>query len=324
MLYSPSTGGLYACVESHPEDVIHLTLPLVAQLLGARDWKTSLEVSGSVPAEPFRVIVEDTQQTGGAFMLGSSFEMARVGGTGHREALTGRMTTDAAPPGEFAVAVNGVSMVRTGAGNAFGIGGYAQVNAEAAPEAEAVGAEFNTDVRRDVTRKVGLQVIDAATSTGTGTSHDAGVLVAAQPGGAGYSVGLKFGIANGFGVRPGGTLIYAQSTPVVLRAGLDLEALTGFSVAPILLRPNTKGIYWGSDKAGGAVVSETGSGGGDLVFGLGATSIRYGGLLAFQSTAQDTYVTVRTGSDGHQLFRRLVAGAPDSAGTGYRTLKVEN
>lgn len=323
MMYSPTTGNVYACSEEPPEDAVQLTMEMVLQMLGAQQWKTHLTFDGTTPAEPFRVIVIDRQEIGSAFMLGSSFEVARVGGSGHREALTGRITTDEAPSGEFNVAVTGVAMVRTGSGNAFGVNGYSMVLPSADPTTEAAGGELNTDVRRDVARKVGLQIIDAATSTGKGTVHDAGLLIAAQPGGIGYSVGVKFGIPGGFGIREGGTLIYAQSTDVSPRSGVDFSAVPYFGVAPILLRPNSQGVKFGADGAGGEMVSETDTGAGDIVFGNGVTAIRYGGLLTFQSTPEDTYVTVRT-EEGLHLQRRLIAGMPHSGGTGYRTLKVEN
>jgi len=322
MFYSPTTTQVYADSDTRPGDAVPLTLALVMDLLGSQHWKSWLEVDGTTPAEPFRVIVKDQQSLGSAFLLGASFEMARVGGTGHREALTGRMTTDSAPSGEFAVAVSGVAMVRTGSGNAFGVGGYAQVNAEADGTAEAVGGEMNTDVRRNVVRKVGLQAIDAASSTGYGTVVDAGVLVAAQPGGVGYSVGLKFGLPNGFGIRTGGTLIYAETTTNVPRAGLDFSAVA-FGLSPIILKPNNGGILFGGDGAGGAIRSETTTGGGAIVFGNGAVGIRFGGALAFYGTTQETWVNVLK-TTGGSIFRRLIAGPENSAGDGYRIVKVEN
>jgi hypothetical protein len=332
LLFSPSAQQFYLTEEPIPDDAAPVTLEAVRQLLGGTAWQVKAgaaviekAATGSVPAETLRMVVNDTQDLGEAFLLGASFEIARVGGSGHREAATARVTADGAAPGEFLVGFHGNAHVRTGAGNVCGLNGYAWVDQGAEGSAEAVGAEMNTDVRRDVVRKVGLHVIDAATSTGCGTREDAGVVVAAQVGAAGYSVGLKFGANGGtFGVRQGGTVIYAEGSASGLRAGLDLSAVQSWSHAPVLLRPGVKGISWGAAKEGGAVVSETVQDGGELVFGKGKTVLRQGGHMTFQSSQQDTYLTARTGADGQQLFRRVIAGAPDSAGTGYRTLKVEN
>lgn len=278
---------------------------------------------GSVADEPFRLVVTDRQTIAQpAFLIGMTSEVWRFGGTGNREAAQFRVNSRGANPGDMLVGANGVSNIVYGSGSAFGLNAYAWVDAAADQSAEAAGMEVNTDVRRPINRKIGIQIIDVSTSTGYGAAFDSAILIGSQPGGTGYVSGLMFGIGDEAGIREGGTLIASKPSAKVFRAGMDFSGLN-FSQAPVLLKPGMKGIYWGWGKEGGAVVSETTRDAGDIVFGAGITAIRFGNAATFQSTPQDTYVTVRTVNEG-SLVRRLIAGPPNSAGPGYRTLTVEN
>ena len=85
--------------------------------------------------------------------------------------------------------------------------------------------------------KTGAQIVDVSTSTGYGTVIDAGLLIATQPGGRGYTAGIMIGEANAYasnpsavssgqdsGVVAGGTLIALNSSGRVYRAGIDFSS----------------------------------------------------------------------------------------------------
>jgi len=114
-------------------------------------------------------------------------------GSGEREALHAVIESSANVAGRFVVGINGIGHIESGSGNAFGLNGYAWVDAAADADAECVGIEANTDVRGTVVRKVGLQVIDVSTSAAGGSSIDAGILIGDQGGSAlGYQQGIQF------------------------------------------------------------------------------------------------------------------------------------
>jgi len=286
---------------------------------------TKTVTGASSPAPTLNLtITDDLAVPANGFFLGAAFLINRTGGTGNREAATARITSNAGPAGEFAVGFHGLARIQTGSGNAAGLNGYAWVDSAADATAEAVGAETNTDVRRAVVRKVGLQVVDVATSGAGGTAFDAGIIIGQQAGALGYNVGLQFGFdgTTGFGVQAGGTLLFAKSTAISFRAGIDFEGIQTFSGAPIILRPGMKGIYWGSTKTGGGIVSETSTAAGDIAFLNAETVVRFGATTGASFRADDTYLMLRTATT--PIFRRLIAQAVDTATAGYRNLAVEN
>lgn len=171
-----------------------------------------------------------------AFTAGSSFanaivvSMTRTGGTGQREAMHVEMDSSASSAGFFNVGGTFIGHQYSGsAGNSFGLNGVGWTDSGAATSSEIVGGEFNTQIQNtSVVRKVGIQVVDTALSTGIGTTFDAGVLIASQPGGHGYSVGLKFGAGqqssgSDLGIQGGGTVIGLAASSLSLRAGLDFS-----------------------------------------------------------------------------------------------------
>ena len=157
---------------------------------GTVDLTKSLS-GGSVPAPPLNINITDTLAIGSNFAFGAVVLLNRTGGTGHREALTGRVTSDGAAAGEFLVGAHGYARIQTGSGSASGLNGYAWVDAAASATSEAMGAEMNTDIRRTVVRKVGLQVVDVATSTAGGSVYDAGIIIGRQSGGNNLKYRLK-------------------------------------------------------------------------------------------------------------------------------------
>jgi hypothetical protein len=313
---------------------VDLTAAQARTILNGTAWDLAVgtvdltkSLTGAVaPSPPLNITVTDTLNIAGNFAFGAAILVNRTGGTGHREAATARITSNGAPASEFCVGFHGLARVQTGSGNAFGLNGYAWVDAAALATAEICGGEMNTDARRSVNRKVGLQVVDVATSTGAGTAYDAGVIIGRQAGGNGYNIGISFGFdgTTGFGVQTGGTFISAPTSVTSFRAGLDLAGISTWSVAPILLRPNSKGIWWGTTAEGGSVISETATGGGVVTFLNAETRVKFGATNVAAWTIRDTFLIVRTGADGAEIFRRLIAGAADSGGAGYRALRVEN
>lgn len=154
-----------------------------------------------------------------------------AGATGSRNSVVAQIATSVTTAGEFIVPLMGLSRITAGSGNAFGSNSYVWIDAAAASTVRASGGEFNTDVRRNITDKTGIQIVDVSTSTGTASGRDAGVWVAAQTGGAGYKNGLEFSFDGGAApVRSAGSLITGSGYTVT--NGIDFSGV-GFTGALI-------------------------------------------------------------------------------------------
>ncbi|MBP2313350.1 hypothetical protein [Azospirillum soli] len=114
----------------------------------------------------------------------------------HREVIKGKQDVVNAAAGSMQVGVMGeATVLQNSSGSAFGMNAVAAVLAGAHASAEIVAAEMNTDARQNVTRKVGLQVIDVLNSKGSGTFMDAGIVVGRQTNNTSAdAVGFKYGI----------------------------------------------------------------------------------------------------------------------------------
>lgn len=282
----------------------------------------------TTPTPLFMTNYNDSQSVGANnFLYGNYVNHNRTGGNGHRQAFTSILTTNGANNGEMLSSNNGFTFIETGSGNAFGLNGYVRILPQASGSAEAVSAEINTDTQRSVVRKVGVQIVDVNTSTGSGTVFDAGAIVARQTGGAGYANGLQFGLTSPseFGVKAGGTLIRAATdSQGALRAGIDLYNVSAYTVAPILLRPNTNGVSWGANNEGGGVLSQTPVNGQRIIFA--------NGLMVFRNSAGTSDALMLNDNDPNDkayLFvggalRQVKVGEPNSGGAGHRILRVLN
>lgn len=136
-------------------------------------------------------------------------------GTGNRDTLDVTLTVANGVASTFYTAGQFNATLNSGSGDILGLNPYITVAAGSANTTEAVGIESDMDIRANVTRKVGMQVVDIATSTGVGSvGLDAGLVVAREPGSAGFAAGLQFGesiagsgVAGSNGVRPTGTIL---------------------------------------------------------------------------------------------------------------------
>jgi len=113
-------------------------------------------------------------------------------GTGHRAAqeivleVTGHGATD------MLVGIAPVGHIVSGGGYAFGSNPYAWVSAGADVGCQGVGEEVNTDIRRNIAVKIGIQIVDVSTSTGQGLTYDAALRIDKQGGARGYDQGILF------------------------------------------------------------------------------------------------------------------------------------
>lgn len=151
--------------------------------------------------------------TGGSIIGG--FYQAVTNGTWSYSAATGT-------PGPLGV----LSLAETnGGGFAFGMNAVARAKTIAA--VQVVGIEVDTDNQINATTdKIGIQVVDVSTSTGTVSGQNVGYLLL-NNGGYGYVNGLQFGSASGsnFPLRTAGTLIKSYSASTIAN-GIDISSLT--------------------------------------------------------------------------------------------------
>lgn len=136
-------------------------------------------------------------------------------GSGNRQPLVCAQTVNNGVGNSFYVGAQFNATLNSGVGACLGINPYVLIAAAAGTGAEAVSAEFDLDVRANVTRKIGVQIVDIATSTGTGTiGLDAGLMIARGSGAAGWVNGIQFGeqisnspVAGSNGVKSTGTVL---------------------------------------------------------------------------------------------------------------------
>jgi hypothetical protein len=116
----------------------------------------------------------------------------------------------------------------------------------ALPNVDVVALECDIQVKGDVARKVGLQVIDVVSSTGRGTSLDAGILIGKQAGARGFDYGIQFGDASEQNLAlfyaPTGTIPYAVDFSGVTfstSAWKGNFSVSGIVIAPLLTPANS-------------------------------------------------------------------------------------
>jgi hypothetical protein len=280
--------------------------------------------TGAAPQPMMDIEISEAYTAGSGFFILSAILATRTGGTGHREALHVEQKSSAAATGEFIVGIQGQGRITAGSGSAFGLNGYVWVDVGSNAAAEAGAAEFNTDIRAQITRKVGVQIVDVSTSTQGGTAIDAGMWMGKQSGAKGYSAGIYFGDASRFPVFAGGTLIYANGTgAVALRAGVDFTGMPAFTEGAFIAPANSKGYLFGAAGAGGLISSVVATNGGRIAFGTNSILLRTAAdaeIGRFEAT--QTYLMFTDGTSSY--LRRVIVNAADSGGSGYRSIKVEN
>ena len=288
-----NTIGLTAVNGSGSTALYSNSAPALSQAIaptwtGAHAWSYP-SISSSASLWSFNIGNDGFAAGAANFYIPIFISTSRNGGTGHRELMHVTHTGQNAPGGTMNVPAQFASYNQSGDGLYFGLntwtGAYGLNSG-----AEHCALEANTHIVSTsgfVSRKVGIQIVDASEgstpSTGSGHNFDAGMIIGCQPNNAGYSTGIRFGFAdnNGeLGIYGGGSLISTNTNTVPVGYGLKLDGMNNFQVAPIVLPAGNKGVYFGASKQGGAVVSETGSGAGDIAFGSGATAIRFGGTVS--------------------------------------------
>jgi hypothetical protein len=309
-------------------------LPIVA----AESNLTALQAIGSVgtlngiTTPVMQIAYTEALDLGAAFYDGVVVNHVRTGGTGHRQAFTGQITSSGANAGEFLVGSAGFGFLAAGSGNVFGMNAYAQAMATVTATAQVAGMEINTDVRTPVAVKTGLQIVDVATSTSDATTRSAGLYIARQPGGIGWQAAIQFGDASAAATMAptDGDLILLAGTAgsVPLQRGIDFRA-GKFSLPAIDLPPGSA-IAWGGGTSGlagvgGSIISLAGAAGPLLELGEGAFAI-----LDNASTTQAFTVITTLGSQSVGVYipgvglRTITAGAANSAGPGNRLLLCAN
>ena len=169
------------------------------------------------------VLSESYPATPGTFVTPFNIQDTMTsGGTGERQVLTVNEITGYGVNGQFYVAgqfagyVCGTTSTGQCTGQAGGGGGamnvldaYVLVYPGASSSVQAVSFEADTDIRGPVSRKAAIQVVDKGTSTNSGSSLDAAILIGTQSPGIGYNNGLQFGevTSGSFAVNSTGTLI---------------------------------------------------------------------------------------------------------------------
>lgn len=292
-----STAAVSGWIKTPPEDSI-LTLarspaerpPQPGDAVNGPFAVSKLQVGPLVDAKGLNPIYsymnESTSPGPGVFGPSHVFVVNRLGGNGNREAVHIEADSSVGQVGDQIVGGLAAGRIVAGSGTAYGWNPYARVDAIAGPGSQAIGQEVNVDVRRDVAAKVGVQIVDVATSTGEGTSIDAALLLSRQTGARGFQTGIQFGynskdpqaaIDAGYGIRPGGTLINALPTTLSLQAGLDLSGVQKpFTDAAVKLAVGNT-IRFGANGMGGSVSSRTSAEAGSILFEANATILDFGG-----------------------------------------------
>ncbi len=239
--------------------------------------------TGSFATALFNQQFSEQYTAGAGFAIGHALLMTRTGGTGHREAVHVEMISNATPAGFFNVGGNFIGHLTGGSGSCFGLNAVGWVDAGIASTAECSAFEANTVVKAACNRKTGIQIVDSDGSTASGTVFDAGLLLATNGTGIGYSIGIQFGAGaytdgRDLGILANGTLIGVKATSKTLRAGLDLAGVTNWGIAPILLNAGGgKGLAFGGDLGGGAVLTDTTANGHRLRFANAQTVLQNSG-----------------------------------------------
>lgn len=194
---------------------------------------------------------QDEAYTPGAttFYNAYTIQSVKTGGNGYRNAINVNQVVTAGTVGDqlCGAQINGY-LQKTGAsfaGSIFALNSYVKVDSGLDAASEAVSFEADTDVRGNVTRKVGIQIADISTSSGAGSSFDAGMIIGKQTGGTarGYNYGIQFGFAKGSELNT--ALLFVPSgalpNPTTLN-GVDFSNLQGAGYTGLPWKSNLASI----------------------------------------------------------------------------------
>lgn len=169
---------------------------LISHASGGGD---GIDITDTGHSGVIRVVADESLNMTGTVHYYTNQTIARrsgAGATGHRVALLGQqIVADGTTASEMFVGVSAYSFITSGTGWAFGSNPYARVYAAALDTASCVGEEINTDAQGTVANKIGLQIVDVATSVGAVTpgGRDAAIWIAKQHDDAkGYKYGIHF------------------------------------------------------------------------------------------------------------------------------------
>lgn len=287
--------------------------------------------SGAIPISYFN-FTEALAMGANVFYDAFVIAQTRTGGTGHRQAFTAQITSSGANSGEMTVGSCGFAFLTGGSSSAFGMNGYAQALSGTAATASVIGAEFNTDVQTPVVGKVGVQVVDVATSINDGTGRSAGIYIARQGGAVGWQAAIQFGDTSApAAMTPSNiNLLYLAGAPgsVPLHRGIDFRA-GNFSLPAIDL-PVLSSIAFAGGASGllglaGTILSATTVNGPVLTFGNASLQV-----TDVTNTTPAFSVVTTSGAPSVNVYiptvglRQITAGATSSGGTGFRMLTVAN
>jgi hypothetical protein len=221
--------------------------------------------------------------------------------TASHQAFTAQLTGAYGATDDYFVASSAFAFATGASGQYFGSNPYVKATSAAASTTQVVGEEINTDVENaSVARKVGLQIVDVAASTGTSSGPNAGLLFVRQAGAAGFGTGIQFGddTATNSGeasvafIRAG-----AASGAATTQRGIDFRNAT-FSSSAIDLPSSGSGtgaVTWGTG-AGGGIYSATVANGPSIVYG--------NNLISFEGTfvTSPTVMTIDTSANRVNAF----------------------
>lgn len=152
--------------------------------------------------------------------FGALFHHVQSGGNGHRGALWGllEVTGGARDATTFSTAVQAMTFGSAPGGTYVGSNPYVRVHGDGVG-AFALGEEINTDVQVRSAGKVGLQIVDVASSVGQVDGVNAALRIVSQPGASNFADGLLFDSDPQQGVMRTGALMRAVGT---YGRGIDL------------------------------------------------------------------------------------------------------
>lgn len=184
-------GGELAFIWNKTNDLLNLgPIGTASGRLGIQIGSSGSYATGTgIKASDIELFESHTPGPGN-YYIGNVIYHRKSGGDGHRESLHVILETSGNSNSDMLCPIIGIGKTAD-TGHVFGINGYGWVSAGANAAAEAVGGEFDTDVRSNITRKVGLQIADVATSTGYGSVYDSGLLITKQAGGRGFDSGIR-------------------------------------------------------------------------------------------------------------------------------------
>lgn len=243
-----------------PLNAQNITGAKISLLDGGFAPSAPLDIQGDVTAKgiatpAIQMAIQEHQANG---YIGAAFTCLRQAGGGGplRNCFSSEQIADGAVDGEQIVGAQMTGHIRAGGGTAYGANPYAWVDAAADAGSQVAGTEIDTDARRDVAGKTGLQIVDVATSIGKGTILDNALDFSTQHGGIGWPIGINFGYGNtaddmSFPIKTGGVLVTTVPSARQLRSFIDLSNMALPATDCGICLPSGDSIKFGGAAAGG-------------------------------------------------------------------------